>query len=214
MFTYLPNQATSEGARVVSLSSRREHDQLHDFPWKDERESSSVRRTLELFQRQLLEISWETRWNAYGLFRAHRYHLELDWTEHVSTLLRALHWLPICQRINYKLLFICLSNYWLGSSTPCWHHPDLCSFPTTPFFLWHSSVSKPFCQKKVIWLTHLCITRPGRNSRATSGMLLLPSTLSKLFLKINFFRQENFNFSFKCCCCFFLFVLFFTQQNM
>ena len=42
---------------------------------------SSVRRTLEPFQRQRLEDFWETGWSACGLFRAHRYYLELNWTE-------------------------------------------------------------------------------------------------------------------------------------
>ena len=54
---------------------------LDDLTWKDERGLSSIRRTLEPFQRQHLEIVWETGWSAYGLFRAHRYHLELNWTE-------------------------------------------------------------------------------------------------------------------------------------
>ena len=54
---------------------------LDYLPWKDEKGPSSVRRTLELFQRQLLGNFCETRWSAYGLFRAHRHHLELNWTE-------------------------------------------------------------------------------------------------------------------------------------
>ena len=41
---------------------------------------SSVRRTLEPFERQRWGNFWETGWSAYGLFRAHRYHLELNWT--------------------------------------------------------------------------------------------------------------------------------------
>ena len=67
-----------------SIAWRREalkEEALDDLPWKDERGPSSVRRTLELFQRQLWENFWETGWSAYGLFRAHRYHLELNWTE-------------------------------------------------------------------------------------------------------------------------------------
>ena len=54
---------------------------LDDLPWKDERGPSSVRRTVEPFQRQRWGNFWETGWSAYGLFRAHRYHLELIWTE-------------------------------------------------------------------------------------------------------------------------------------
>ena len=53
---------------------------LHRLPWKDERGPSSIRRTLEPFQRQLWGNFWETVWSAYGLYRAHRYHLELNWT--------------------------------------------------------------------------------------------------------------------------------------
>ena len=44
---------------------------------KDERGPSSVRETLEPFQRQCCGTSLETGWSAFGLFRAHRYHLEL-----------------------------------------------------------------------------------------------------------------------------------------
>ena len=39
---------------------------------------SSVRRTLEPFQRQRWENFRETGWSAYGLFRARRYYLELN----------------------------------------------------------------------------------------------------------------------------------------
>ena len=50
----------------------------------DERGPSSIRRTLEPFQRQRWGNFWEMGWSAYGLFRAHRYHLELNWTELLS----------------------------------------------------------------------------------------------------------------------------------
>ena len=40
-----------------------------------------IRRTLEPFQRQRWGNFWQTVWSAYGLFRAHSYHLELNWTE-------------------------------------------------------------------------------------------------------------------------------------
>ena len=52
---------------------------LDDLPWKDERGTSTIRRTLEPFQRLRWENFWEMGWSAYGLFRAHRYHLELNW---------------------------------------------------------------------------------------------------------------------------------------
>ena len=52
---------------------------LDDLHWEDERGPSSTRRTLEPFQRQCWGNFWEMWWSAYGLFRAHRYHLELNW---------------------------------------------------------------------------------------------------------------------------------------
>ena len=62
-----------------SIAWRREA--LTIFLGKDERGPSSITRTLEPFQRQRWGNFWETGWSAYGLFRAHRYHLELNWTE-------------------------------------------------------------------------------------------------------------------------------------
>ena len=53
---------------------------LDDLPWKDERGPSSTRRILELFQRQRWGNFWETKRSTYGLFQAHKYHLELNWT--------------------------------------------------------------------------------------------------------------------------------------
>ena len=53
---------------------------LDDLPRKDERGPSSIRRTLEAFQRRRWGNFWETEWSAYGLFRAYRYHLELNWS--------------------------------------------------------------------------------------------------------------------------------------
>ena len=67
-----------------SIAWRREvwkEEARDDLRWQDERGPASVRRTLELFQRQRWGNFRETGWSAYGLFRAHRYHLELNWTE-------------------------------------------------------------------------------------------------------------------------------------
>ena len=66
------------------LAWRREalkEEALDDLPRKDERRPSSIRRKWELFQRQRWGNFWETGWSAYWLFRAHRCHLELNWTE-------------------------------------------------------------------------------------------------------------------------------------
>ena len=56
---------------------------LGDILWKDEKEPSSIRRTLELFQRQHEGNLWNTKWNrvSYGFYRAHRYHFQLKWPE-------------------------------------------------------------------------------------------------------------------------------------
>ena len=67
-----------------SIAWRREawkEEALDDLPWQDERGPSSVRWTLESFQRQRWGHFWETAWSGYGRFRAHRYHLEVKWTE-------------------------------------------------------------------------------------------------------------------------------------
>ena len=54
---------------------------LDDLLWKDERRPSSIRRTLEPYQRHRWGNFRETGWSAYGLFRAHIYHAELNWPE-------------------------------------------------------------------------------------------------------------------------------------
>ena len=51
-----------------------------DLPWRNER-SSSVRQTLELFQRQWCGNFWEVGWSACGLFWEHGYCLELNCRE-------------------------------------------------------------------------------------------------------------------------------------
>ena len=69
---------------VQSIVWRREawrEEVLDNLPWKDETGPSSIRWTLELFQRQRWGNFWETGWSAYGLFRAHRYYLEMKCTE-------------------------------------------------------------------------------------------------------------------------------------
>ena len=45
------------------------------------RGTSSIRRTLKPFERWRWGNFSETGWSAYELFQAHRYHLELKWTE-------------------------------------------------------------------------------------------------------------------------------------
>jgi len=68
-----------------SIAWRREawkEEALDDLPWKDERGPSSIKRTLELFERRRWGNLWEMGWTAcYRPFRTHRYHLELNWAE-------------------------------------------------------------------------------------------------------------------------------------
>ena len=52
---------------------------LDDLPLKCEKGPSSIRRTVEPLQRRHWGNLWETGWSAYRLFRAHRYHLKLNW---------------------------------------------------------------------------------------------------------------------------------------
>ena len=72
---------------------------LDDLHRKDERRPSSIRWTLEPFKRQCRVNFWETGWSAYGLFWAHRYHLELNWNIHQLTL-------------YYYLSFVVLLRTW------------------------------------------------------------------------------------------------------
>ena len=76
---YLRAQIQGHHTSVVRKREAWKRGALDDLPWKDERGPSSVRRTLEPFQRRRWGNSWETGSSAYGLFRAHKYHLELNW---------------------------------------------------------------------------------------------------------------------------------------
>ena len=60
-----------------------EREALDNLPWKDERGPSSIRQTLEMFQRWHWGNFWEMdSWSGLcGLFQVHRYHLELNSTE-------------------------------------------------------------------------------------------------------------------------------------
>ena len=55
---------------------------LDNLPWNDERGGAIVNQMNigTVWKATIWETS-ETGWSAYGLFRAHRYHLELKWTE-------------------------------------------------------------------------------------------------------------------------------------
>ena len=69
-------RAQSQGHHAIDHLEERGVERGSDLPWKDERGPSSIRRRLEHWGN-----FWETGWSAYGLFRARRYHLELNWTE-------------------------------------------------------------------------------------------------------------------------------------
>ena len=91
-----------------SIAWRREawkEEALDDLPWKDERGSSSIWRTQEPFQRQCWGNVWEREWSTYGLFRAHRYHIEVNGTD-LNSSTTTLKPLPTrCWRINMMCIF-------------------------------------------------------------------------------------------------------------
>ena len=64
----LRNLRLRSGHRTVDRFEERgmERGSARDLPWKDEREPSWIRRTLELFQRRRLGNFWVTGWSAYG----------------------------------------------------------------------------------------------------------------------------------------------------
>ena len=84
---------------------------------KDKRGPSSIRRTLELFQRQCWGNFGETGWSTYGLFRAHRYYLELDWT------VQHFHLQSRC--FKYFHYFYYASFAVPTEANSSWNHPDL-----------------------------------------------------------------------------------------
>ena len=75
-------RAQSQGHHTINRLERRGMERgsarQSSFPWMDERGPSSMRQTLELFQRQCWGNFWETGWSAYRLFWANGYHLELN----------------------------------------------------------------------------------------------------------------------------------------
>ena len=81
---YLRTRAQSQGHHTIDRLEERGVERgflfLDDLPWKDDRVPSSIRRTLEPFQRQRWRNFWETGRSAYEFYRAQRYHLELNWT--------------------------------------------------------------------------------------------------------------------------------------
>ena len=77
-------QNCSRGNSVMLPIVKREawkQEVLDDPPRKDERGPSSIRWTLKPFQRQHWGNFWEMGWSAHKLFRVHKYHIELSWTE-------------------------------------------------------------------------------------------------------------------------------------
>ena len=71
-------QAQSQGHHTICHLEERgvERGSARRSSLKGRERPSSVRQTLEPFQRQRWGNFWETGWKAYGLFRARRYHLE------------------------------------------------------------------------------------------------------------------------------------------
>ena len=123
-----------------SIAWRREawkEEALDDLPWKDERGLSSIRRTLEPFQRWHWQTFWETEWSAYGLFRAHRYHLELNWTEPNRTHIVIIHNEIVCSHTSSTLAAVCVSeeekfNHLLTTTSAKWAPGCMTPLSTSP----------------------------------------------------------------------------------
>ena len=76
-------QAQSQGHHTPLIVWRRnawKKEALSDLPWKDERRSSSIRQTLEK-TKAILGKLLRDRVECIGLFQAHQYHLELNWSK-------------------------------------------------------------------------------------------------------------------------------------
>ena len=74
---------------------------VYNLPLKDDKRTSSIRPTLEMFQRQLHRRNlWETGWGAYGLSRARWYYLELNWTVVKELIVSSLECRVIVEDIN------------------------------------------------------------------------------------------------------------------
>ena len=82
----------------------------------------SVKQTLEPFQRQRWGNFWETWRSAYRLFRAHRYHLELNWLSVASTPLPQV----LIKRRNRIWTPNAKSHVW--SQSPAFFFSDTCLF--------------------------------------------------------------------------------------
>ena len=89
-------------------------------------------------------------------------------------------------------IFLCYVTGWIGSPIPCWQPQHLCSFPTTPFLLWHSSVSNPFRQSKLSGRRSFAYQGPAVWNKLPHSIRHASSIASfKTALKIQFCCQQN-----------------------
>ena len=63
---------------------------------------------------------------------------------HSTPLLEKLHWLPISERIKYKVACMCCKWFW--SCLPLWTATCLHSVSYTTLFFWHPQVGNPTTQ--------------------------------------------------------------------
>ena len=91
--------------------------------WKDNGRPSSVRQTLEPFQRWHWGNFWEMGWKAYGLFQAHKHQLELNWNVN-----------KLSTKIVSFTTTICTKHSWPGQlgSCYCHTHTHACTHDMTP----------------------------------------------------------------------------------
>ena len=78
---------------------------------------------------------------------------------HATPLLEKLHWLPISERIKYKVAYMRFSaSYkWFWSCLPLWTAACLHSISYTTLFFWHPHAGNPTIQTQDSWLPHFLL---------------------------------------------------------
>ena len=76
---------------------------------------------------------------------------------HSTPLLEKLHWLPISERIKYKVTYVFQCYKWFWSCLPLWTAACLHSISYTTLFFWHPHAGNPTMQTQDSWLPHLLL---------------------------------------------------------
>ena len=75
--------------------------------------------------------------------------------DHVSPLLRTLHWLPIQARIEYKLSTLSLLLLWYSPCLSVWPSPCLLSSKTAPLLIWLQNFTHSTQKDQNIWTSFI-----------------------------------------------------------